>query len=121
VGFLLYIDEDSQSAALLGALRKHKLDVISANEARMRSRSDEEQLEYATKFARAILTSNVRDYTRLHARWLCDQRTHGGIIIVEQHAMPVADQAKRLANMMKARNAEEMRNQIEYLSNTQWG
>jgi hypothetical protein len=41
----LYLDEDTMDSDLLGALRLRNVDVLSAGEAQMLSRSDEEQLK----------------------------------------------------------------------------
>lgn len=43
----LYLDEDTQDSELLMALRHRKVDVLSTGEAKMLSRSDEEQLKWA--------------------------------------------------------------------------
>ena len=45
----LYIDEDSMQSALVRALQARGVDVLTALEAGMIERSDEEHLEYATK------------------------------------------------------------------------
>ena len=45
---------------------------------------DEQQLEYATRQGRAVLTFNATDFEQLDARWKAVGRAHGGIIISEQ-------------------------------------
>jgi predicted nuclease of predicted toxin-antitoxin system len=55
----LYINEDLTDR-LAVALRSRKLDVINAHEVEMRGKTDKEQLDYAIKNGRVILTRNVR-------------------------------------------------------------
>lgn len=58
------------------------VDVLSAEEAQMLSRSDEEQLQWALDNQRIIYSFNVRDFYRIHTN----------------------------------KSAEEMENQVEFLS-----
>jgi hypothetical protein len=40
-------------------------DVVSAHEVKMHSRSDEEQINYAIKYKRAVMTCNISHFTNL--------------------------------------------------------
>ncbi len=55
----LYLDEDTLDGDLLVALRLRKVDVLSVSEAKMLSRSDEEQLQWAWENQRIIYSFNV--------------------------------------------------------------
>jgi len=57
----LYIDENL-SDRIAVALRSKGFDAISAHEVNMRGKTDKEQLEYATKHNRIILTRNIKHF-----------------------------------------------------------
>jgi Domain of unknown function (DUF5615) len=65
----LYLDEDSMRQALVQALRARGVDVITALEADMIERADEEHLDYATAQGRVLYSFNIhgaREITRRH-------------------------------------------------------
>jgi hypothetical protein len=51
---------------LMQALRARSVDVVTALEAGMIERQDEEHLEYAAAQERVLYSFNVRDFYRLH-------------------------------------------------------
>ena len=112
-----YIDEDSESHALLAALRSRDIDVDSASSAGLGGRDDEQQLAFAAAAGRVLYTANVGDFQRLHAAWLSGGRTHAGIVLVPQQRFVVGDQLRRVLRLMAARDADAMLNRVEYLSN----
>jgi uncharacterized protein with PIN domain len=115
----LYLDEDSMRSALVRALRARGIDVLTALEAGMIERSDEEHLEYATKEGRVLYSFNVRDYFRLHTEYLSQGKSHAGIILARQQRYSIGDQMRRLLRLIAAKSAEEMKNHVEFLS--AWG
>jgi len=66
----LYLDEDVQSLALIASLRALDLKILTTGEARMSTRTDEEQLRFATAQGLVLATSNVADFAKIHGRWL---------------------------------------------------
>jgi len=68
---------------LAAALRHDGFDALSCPEAGLSNRgiSDAEQLAFAAREGRAILTFDVRDYRRLDAEWKSAGRAHAGIIV----------------------------------------
>jgi hypothetical protein len=81
LGIRLYTDEMIPTA-LAVQLRSRGYDVESCEEAG-RSRQiipDDDQLKYATRNGRAILTYNIADFPRLDALWKAAGRSHAGII-----------------------------------------
>lgn len=62
----LYIDEDAMGRSLLVALRARHVDVVTATEANMTNKSDEEHLRWATANRRVLYSSNIADYVQLH-------------------------------------------------------
>ncbi len=79
----LYCDEDVMEE-IAEALRQRGYDAVSAAEAGMLGRRDEEQLEYATRQNRALLTHNATDYIRLADAWFRTGKEHAGIILSSQ-------------------------------------
>jgi predicted nuclease of predicted toxin-antitoxin system len=112
----LYVDEDSMRHALVEALRARGVDVLTAVEAGMIERKDEEHLEYATVQGRVLYTFNVGDFHRLHTAFLKQGKSHAGIILARQQRYPVGEQMRRLLKLIAAKSAEEMRNRVEFLS-----
>jgi len=112
----LYVDEDSMRHALVEALRARGVDVLTAVEAGMIERKDEEHLEYATVQGRVLYTFNVGDFYRLHTAFLKQGKSHAGIILARQQRYPVGEQMRRLLKLIAAKSAEEMRNRVEFLS-----
>lgn len=60
----LYIDEDLSDRTAV-ALRSKGFNVVSAHEVDMRGKADKEQLTYATKHGRVLLTRNVKHFVIL--------------------------------------------------------
>jgi hypothetical protein len=112
----LYLDEDAMDRDLIRALRARGADLLAANEVGMVEHPDEDHLEFATAQRRTIYSFNIGDYCRLHTEWLNAQRDHAGIILAGQRQFSVGEQMRRLLALNAARTAEQMRNQLEFLS-----
>ena len=116
----LYLDEDVMNDDLVVALRARGVDVISVRDTLREGYSDEQQLEYATSQGRILYSFNVRDYARIHAKFLAEGWSHAGIILAEQrHRYSIGEQMRRLLTIVGGRSAEDMRDQLVYLS--AWG
>ena len=74
----LYLDEDTTRRALVFGLRARNINVLTASEADMINREDEEQLMAASASGRALFSYNTADYCVLHQRWMSLERTHAG-------------------------------------------
>ena len=111
----LYIDEDSGNLSLVEALRNSAVDVMTTPDANKLSSSDEEQLIWATEQGRVIYTSNMGDFCRLHRTFAERKRTHSGIIVATRQSYSIGAQWRGILNLMAAKSAEEMINQLEYL------
>lgn len=84
----LYLDE-SVSVALAVVLRQHGVDCLTARDAGNLGADDESQLLFAAQQNRAILTHDTRDFLRLASKWVTAGRSHAGILLVHQVALPV--------------------------------
>ena len=114
----LYLDEDAESNKLFQALFVRGVDVTTVAEVAMLSRSDEEQLNWALKNQRVIYSFNLRDFYRLHTTLLEREQSHAGIILAQQ-GYSVGEQMRRLLKIIAAKSAEDMQNNLEFLS--AWG
>jgi hypothetical protein len=109
----LYLDEDSSDRALVSALRARGVDVLTAYEAAMIERQDEDHLKFATSSGRVLYSFNVGDFCRLHAH----DQTHAGLVVAQQQRHSVGEQMRRLMRLINSVSAEQMRNRLEFLGN----
>jgi len=115
----LYLDEDAVQLGLVAALRARRVDVITAVEARMSGKADEQHLRWATNDRRALYSFNIRDYARIHQALITSGESHAGIIVAPQQRYSAGDQARRLLRLLNKRSESDMKNRLEYLS--AWG
>ncbi len=104
---------------LVTALRARSVDVTTAQADGLTECSDEEHLEHAHQQGRGLYSFNRGDFYRLHTAYLAQSRTHAGIILARQQQYSVGEQMRRLLKLMAAKTAEDMKNQVEFLS--AWG
>ena len=104
------------SRALVRTLRARNVGVITAREAGMLERGDEEHLEAATAGGRVLLSSNAADFYRIHTAWLRVGRSHAGLILAPQQRYSVGEQARQLLRVLAQKSAEEMRDRAWFLS-----
>ena len=82
--FQIYMDEDAVHGALVVALRSRDLSVITAMDAGLMRKSDDQHLAYATEHGCVIYTFNASDFYRLHTEWINAGREHAGMILAPQ-------------------------------------
>jgi len=87
----LSVDEDTQSNALIHALRSRGWSVLTTSEAGRSRQTDDEQLRFAASQNCVLITSNIADFARLHAKWLNTGINHRGIILVRQQKWDLAN------------------------------
>ena len=108
----LFIDEDVHSV-LAGALRKRGFDARHTGEEGRLGRHDEDQLEFAAREDRCLVTFNVGDFVQLHNLWLQTGREHAGIIVSKQ--LPVGESLRRLLALLQRETAASMKGQLRFL------
>jgi len=108
----IFTDEDVYSA-VAPLLRTHGVESLSAPEAGRLGISDEQQLEWATHERFVILTFNVADFARLHARWMKAGQHHAGIIVSAQ--IPIGQLIHRLTNVISSLDADAFIDRLEFL------
>lgn len=104
---------------LAQALRARGIDVITALEAGKIDRADSEHLDLATAQGRVLHSFNVGDFYRLHTTFLAEGKSHAGMILARQQGYSVGEMMRRLLKLIAAKASEEMKDQVEFLSD--WG
>lgn len=115
----LYLDEDTQTKALVQGLRTNGVDVVVAWKVGMRQRDDEAQLALATSQSRVLYGCNIKDYFRIHTEWLMEGKSHTGIVLTKQQTYSVGEELRRLLRLIESKSADEMINQLLFLGD--WG
>ncbi len=111
----LYIDEDSQDVALLRALRARNIDVITVKETNTEGLIDLEQLRLATAQRRVLYSHNIGDFCQLHPEFITNGEIHSGIALLSQDYL-VGQQVRAILEFIANKTAEEMDNQLNFLS-----
>jgi hypothetical protein len=112
----LYLDEDTMDDDLVKALEGRGIDVFTAYDAGMAKFPDDEHLKYATEQGRVLYSFNIKDFYSLHAQFLSQGQSHAGIVLAQQKRYSVGEQMRRLLKLAAERSAEEMADQVEFLS-----
>lgn len=106
----LYLDEDIPFA-FAQALLNRGVDIVTTQQVKNNSLSDEEQLHYAT----TIFTHNKKDFILLHNKYLQNKKIHAGIVLSNQ--LPIGILLRRFMKLWFTLSAEDMKNRLEFLSN----
>jgi hypothetical protein len=101
---------------LVRGLRSRDIDVITAAEAGMIRKSDEDHLTVAAQQGRCLYSFNVADFHDVHTCWVRSGRGHAGIILAEQQRYSTREQIQRLLRLIGSLTGEAMRNREEFLS-----
>ena len=115
----IYIDEDAMDGDLVAALRSRSVTVITAVDAGLAEKSDDEQLAFATERGCVLYTFNVSDFYRLHTQWVDAGREHAGMILAPQQRFSVGEQLRRILRLRATTTTVSMQNRVEFLGN--WG
>jgi predicted nuclease of predicted toxin-antitoxin system len=111
----LYLDEDVHPD-LAQEVQKAGFDCEAAIEAGMRTKGDEEQLEYAARQGRCILTFNIGDFHALATQWAKACKTHSGILLTKQVSRQgLGTLLKQVLQFLNTTSADEMHNVVRFL------
>jgi predicted nuclease of predicted toxin-antitoxin system len=111
----LYFDRHIM-ARLAVDLRERGFDVLTTEEARNDTATDEEQLAFATAEQRSILTFNIRDFAPLHEQWSAAKRMHAGIVVSRQlGSRQYGVFLQRMLRLLNRYTAEEIANNFVHL------
>lgn len=111
----LYVDEDAMDGDLVRGLRSRGIDLVTAADAGMIRRKDEEHLSFATLQGRALYSFNVGDFHEIHTEWTATGRGHAGIILAQQKRYSTGEQIRRLLRLIGSLSGEAMKNREEFL------
>jgi hypothetical protein len=111
----LYVDEDAMDGDVIRGLRSRGIDVITAADAGMIRRSDEDHLSLAALQGRALYSFNVRDFHQIHTEWITSGRNHCGIVLTQQQRYSTGVQIRQLLRLIGITTAETMRNREVFL------
>lgn len=100
---------------LVRGLRSRGIDVITAADAGMIRRSDQEHLSFASTQSRALYSINIRDFHEIHMEWMTAGRDHAGIVLAHQKRYSTGEQIRRILRLSGSLTAEVMRNREEFL------
>jgi len=106
-------------SGLMASLRDRRFYIVTAKEAGMINRSDEQHLRRATAEGCVLFSFNTGDYAAIHAEWLASGQSHAGIIVSPQQRFSVGEQLRRISILALELSAAAMRDRFEYLAN--WG
>jgi hypothetical protein len=76
-----YLDEN-MSPKMADIARRLGIDAVSAHDVNMTGTTDEEQLDFAARQGRRLVTFNRDDFIELSRMYLDAGRAHSGVIIV---------------------------------------
>jgi uncharacterized protein with PIN domain len=110
----LYIDEDLTDR-LAVVLRGRGYDIVSDHEVNMRGKTDKEQLEFAAKNNRVILTRNIKHFVSLQREYYKKGLIHKGIIVTDYH--PLKELIKRITKFLNEKSMSDMKNCLDWLQN----
>ncbi len=113
----LYLDADITAAPLLAStLRQRGFEVVSAVEVGNDTLGDAEQLDYAIRHQRALLTFNIKDFISLSERCYAEGREFPGLIVSPQIKGAQFSLLLRLVlNLLHQVDESSMHNTIRFL------
>lgn len=110
----LFTDEDVYGQVAPG-LRAAGFDAVSTPEAGRIGADDPDQLAWAGREGRTLITFNVGDFARLHHDWINRGLHHHGLIVSQQR--PLGDVLRRLIQLGRTLGSDDMVDRLEYLGN----
>jgi predicted nuclease of predicted toxin-antitoxin system len=102
--------DEQVDVAIARALRRYGVDVTTTVEAGLRTADDVEQLAYARRERRVLVTQDA-DFLRLAAAG----SQHAGIAFCPSTGRPVGDVIRSLLLIHELLRSEEIENRVEYL------
>jgi predicted nuclease of predicted toxin-antitoxin system len=108
----LLIDEDVRPL-LAETLRQRGFDARHVDELKRSGLSDAEQLAFAVKQRRAIVTHNIRHYVILDGEYRAKGQIHFGILVCDQ--VPFRELLRRTMRCLSRKSDAEIRSQVVWL------
>jgi predicted nuclease of predicted toxin-antitoxin system len=108
----LLLDEDVRPL-LAETLRQRGFDARHVDELKRSGLSDVEQLAFAVKEGRALLTHNIRHYVLLDREYRAKGASHCGILVCDQ--VPFRELLRRTVRCLSRKAEADIRNQVIWL------
>ncbi len=108
----VYLDQDV-SVLIAEILRSRGLDALTTRDAHNLGADDEQQIAFAVREERLIVTHNRDDFQRLAVEYHEQERTHYGVVIARRR--PVHEVARRLLALLDRLTSDELMNQLLYV------
>ena len=112
--FPLYCDEDILRTPLHTQLTRLGWSVRITTQEGNAGLADDLQLQWATERSLAVLTSNQKDFARIHKEWVAVGRSHAGIIVLTDQRTGIGDLIRGLSLM--AERLDSLASRIEFLA-----
>ncbi|MBI3536039.1 MAG: DUF5615 family PIN-like protein [Chloroflexi bacterium] len=110
---VLYFDENIASQ-IAKALAQQNYDVLTARQAGMLGKSDDEQFHFAISEQRTLVTHDREDYLNLHSQYLTQGIEHYGLIILIERKR-IGEIIARLLDLLENTTADEIKNQLRFI------
>ncbi|KHE93240.1 MAG: DUF5615 family PIN-like protein [Candidatus Scalindua rubra] len=108
----LYLDEDI-SHTVAEVLRSRGYDVLSAHQMGMRSRADDEQLDYAVENEWTLIAFNARHLAPLVKKLHEEGHDHFGVVVSNQ--ISLSEMVQLVIEMLKVCKVENLKNSLVWL------
>jgi Domain of unknown function (DUF5615) len=111
----LFVDEDACEEAVVAALRRQGMDLLTVLDVGRAGIGDDEQLRFATSLGRAIYTLNARHFASLHREILSRGEDHAGIIVIPRQRYRIGEKVRRLRQFLDSADAESLKSTLHFL------
>jgi predicted nuclease of predicted toxin-antitoxin system len=105
-----YHFDEHMDNAIVSGLRRRGINVTTTVDAGLLKASDEEQIDFAAREGRVLVTCDRR--ISVHVR---DDATHSGIVILRPGRKMIGPNVNLLSHLCRDTSAEDMLNQVRYL------
>ncbi|MBI1821884.1 MAG: DUF5615 family PIN-like protein [Nitrospirae bacterium] len=107
-----YLDEDVDPL-LAQVLRDRNVDCISTYEVKNQGLSDQDQLVFALRNKRTIISFNVKDFVFLAKQFAREGKSHNGIIVSDH--LPFRGLLRRILSLMSKIDQDNLTNKFIWL------
>jgi hypothetical protein len=107
-----FADEHVKQQIVEG-LRRRGMDVVTAQEKKLRHTDDELLLQAATEEGRLMLT-NDPDFLRIHHEWMLQGKSHTGIVFWEQ-TLAIGKAVRGILKYVQKTSPADAANYVHYL------
>lgn len=111
--FITLLIDENVDDKLGPALRRYGYIALTAREAELKGRKDEDLLEYAAQNKMALLSHDIADFAKLHERWLAEGKEHYGIILTS--TTEFRPLLKKVLELLDHFTASELINQRKFI------